>query len=298
MNVLISGASGFIGSALQTHLREVGHTVRVLVRRPVTDTSKEISWDPYQGTLPDNAFEGVDAVINLCGENIASGRWTGSKRERIRKSRVVTTTQLAEAIRSSANGPQLFISASAIGVYGHRPSVVLNESDKPGDGFLAAVCVEWEEAALSAVSDRVRVVVPRIGVVLGKDGGALKKMLPVFKLGLGGRLGAGTQMMSWVSLADVISIFEFLLTHETVTGPVNATAPNAVSNAEFTTTLGSVLSRPTLFPVPGTALRIALGDMADETLLASAQIVPEKLLKAGFHFRHNELRPALEDILS
>jgi uncharacterized protein (TIGR01777 family) len=239
----------------------------------------------------------VDAVVHLAGESIAEGRWNEAKKSRIRDSRVLGTRALCEAMASMAEKPKVIVCASAIGYYGDRGDVVLTESASPGEGFLPEVCREWEDAAEPARAANIRVVNLRIGVVLAKDGGALSKMLLPFRLGLGGRIGDGAQYMSWVSLVDLVSIARFAIEEEGVFGPVNAVAPGAVTNLEFTKTLGAALRRPTLFPLPAFVARLALGEMADDLLLASIRVEPALLKAHGFHFEHPELDGALSDLL-
>lgn len=293
MNILLSGGSGLIGSHLAASLERDGHCVKQLVRR-VPSNESEVQWNSQTGEVDLARIEGHDAAIHLSGDNIASGRWTAAKMERIRTSRVDSTRSLCEAIGRLNSPPHSLLCASAVGIYGDRGDEVLDEESEAGSGFLPEVGVQWEEAA-HAIADRgLRVVNLRFGVVLTPEGGALAKMLPAFKWGLGGRLGNGRQWMSWISLADAIAAICFLLENRNIQGPVNVVAPNPVSNRDFTKALGAALHRPTIFPVPGFALRSLFGRMADEALLASARVVPAKLEAAGFKFAYPTLEGALK----
>jgi uncharacterized protein len=296
LHVAITGASGLIGSALGRLLVRDGHGVRPLVRRPAG--AGEISWDPAAGRLDPNDLEGLDAVVHLAGENIGV-RWTKARKARIRNSRVQGTRLLSEAMARTRRRPQVLVSGSALGIYGDRGDEVLTEKSAPGpaDDFLAAVGQEWESAADPARAAGIRVVHPRFGIVLSPAGGALGKMLLPFRLGLGGRLGDGSQWISWISIDDVAGALVHVLLNAGLSGPVNVTAPEAVRNRDFTRTLGRVLSRPTPFPVPATALRLVLGEMADSTLLASARMLPERLLGSGYRFAHPDLETALRHVL-
>jgi len=265
------------------------------VRRP--PGPEEIGWDPVAGRLDPNDLEGLDAVVHLAGENIGV-RWTAARKARIRDSRIQGTRVLSEALSRTRSQPAL-ISASAIGIYGDRGDEVLTESSAPGprEDFLAAVGQEWENAAAPARAAGIRVVHPRFGVVLSPAGGALRKMLVPFRLGLGGRLGNGAQWMSWISIDDVAGALLHLVLNRALSGPVNVTAPGPLRNRDFTRTLGRVLSRPTLFPVPAAALRLVLGEMADYTLLPSARVLPDRLLASGYEFIHPDLETALRQML-
>jgi len=297
MKILISGSHGLVGSALATSLKGDGHEVLALVRRaPFSDA--EVEWYPERGSLALSGMEGMDAVVHLAGESIASGRWTDEKKKRIRDSRVAATRLLAEALGNLHEPPKTLISASAIGYYGGRGDLILTEASAPGNDFLASVCVEWEDATESAHAKGIRVIKARFGVILSPDGGALKKMLPPFRIGVGGRLGSGKQWMSWIALDDVVGALRFVLDHETLSGPVNFVAPNPVTNAEFTKTLGKILSRPTLLPVPEFAARLAFGEMADALLLSSQRVAPERLQRAGYEFEYPDLAGALKQALN
>lgn len=294
MTVLITGGSGLVGTALTAFLTTGGHEVRKLVRSK-SSKEGEFTWDPMKGKCDARALDGVDAVVHLAGENIAAGRWSSAAKERILESRVRGTRCVVEAIRNAPHKPKVFVSASAVGFYGDRGDETLDESAPRGTGFLADVCSAWESEA-SALED-VRTVQLRLGVILSSAGGALKKMLLPFKLGVGGRLGSGRQWMSWITLDDVIGVIHHALFEDSLRGPVNCVAPDAATNAEFTIALGRVLSRPTLLPAPGFALKLALGEMAQELLLSGQRVEPKKLIESGFRFDHAELEAALRHVL-
>jgi uncharacterized protein len=297
LHFVISGASGLIGSALVLRLRADGHRVTRLVRRPAG--AEEISWNPAAGTLDPTHFVGVHGVIHLAGENLGT-RWTKAKKVRIRASRVQGTRLLSETLARLEQPPEVLVSASAIGIYGDRGDEVLTEISPAGDpsrDFLVSVCLEWEAAAEAARRAGIRLVHPRFGVVLSPAGGALRKLLPVFRLGLGGRLGTGNQWMSWISIDDATKSIRHILLTGTLQGAVNATAPEAVTNREFTRLLAQVLRRPARFRVPSAALRLAFGEMADNTLLASARVLPSRLLQSGYRFEHPQLGGALRHVL-
>ena len=296
MRVLMTGSSGLIGRALRAFLCGGGHQVRRLLRTPST-AEDATSWNPVDGTFADGAFEGVDAVVHLAGESIAGGRWTAARKTRILESRTTGTRQLCEALATLDAPPKVLVAASAIGFYGDRGDELLDESSARGTGFLPDVCQAWEDAVEPARERGIRVVQPRIGIVLTPQGGALGQMLLPFKLGVGGVLGGGDQYMSWIALDDVLGIVLHALTDESMSGPVNAVAPQAVSNREFTKALGSVLRRPTLLPAPAFALRLALGEMADALLLASTRVDPAVLRRAGFAFAYPDLDGALRHVL-
>ena len=294
MNVLISGASGMVGTALGDALKSQGHAVTCLTRGKAG--AGEVFWDPLAGKLDPGALTGIDAVVHLAGENIA-GRWTDAKKKAIRDSRTLGTGTLCEALAKMSTPPKVLVSASAIGFYGNRGDEVLAETSTPGSGFLPGVCQEWEAAAAPAEKAGIRTVRMRIGVVLSAKGGALAKMLTPFKMGVGGVIGSGTQYMSWVSLDDVVGAIVFALTHENLSGPANFVAPNPATNREFTKTLGKVISRPTIFPMPAFAVRLAFGEMGDELLLGSTRVKPERLQQAGYAFKYPELEGALRAAL-
>ncbi len=283
MHVVLTGATGFIGSRLTALLREAGHQCNALAR---TGSGDNTAW---------SSMEGADAVVHLAGEPVAQ-RWTEETKKRIRESRRDGTANLVRALGQLSRRPSVLVSASAIGVYGDRGDETLTEVSPPGSGFLAEVTREWEAAADGATALGMRVVKVRIGVVLGKNGGALAKMLPVFRAGAGGKLGSGRQWMSWVHLDDLTGLFRFALENNAVSGVLNGTAPNPVRNAEFTRDLAAALHRPALFTVPGAALRLMFGEMAT-VLLGGQRVLPAATEDAGFRFRYQELRSALESIL-
>lgn len=295
--ILVSGASGMVGSALVPTLKAGGAQVVRLARLATLSRSDEqnIPWDPSQVISPE-AVSGFDAVIHLAGESIV-GRWTPAKKARICDSRIPATAHLAQALAQAKVKPGVFICASAIGYYGNRGDEVLNEESTAGTGFAADLAQQWEAATDSATKAGIRTVQMRIGVVLAADGGALPKMLPPFKMGVGGRLGNGRQWMSWIDVHDVVGAIHHILQTDLLQGPVNVVAPKPVTNAEFTKILASTLSRPAIFPVPAFAARLAFGEMADELLLASQRVEPAKLISSGYPFRFADLRASLEDVL-
>ncbi len=296
MKILITGASGLVGHRLVPSLESKGHEVLRLVRNAPADP-REVRWDPAKGTIDASALEGVDAAVHLAGENLAEGRWTEEKKRRIRESRVKGTRLISETLAGLARKPEVLVSASAVGFYGSRGREVLTEQSATGDDFLADVCREWEEATAAAERAGVRVVHLRFGVILSGEGGALKKMLFPFRMGVGGRLGSGEQYMSWITLDDAVGAIEQALENRTLRGPVNAVAPQPVTNREFTKAMGSALSRPTIFPVPAFALRLLFGEMADATLLSSQRAEPARLKESGFVFKHPEIKGALRHVL-
>jgi len=292
MRVLISGASGLLGSAIVRALETKGAVTTRLVRGSASGNN-QILWEPGKPLTLPSRFE---AVIHLAGESVV-GRWTAAKKARIRDSRVQGTRTLAEALARMETKPQVLVAASAIGYYGNRGDEVLTEASPSGTGFLAEICREWEAASESAERAGVRVVHIRTGVVLSKHGGALGKMLLPFRLGLGGRLGSGRQWCSWIHVDDIVGAVLCVLNTDTLRGAVNLVSPNPATNAEFTLALGNALSRPAILPVPAFALRLALGEMGDEALLASQRVLPARLLETGYQFSFRELEPALADIL-
>jgi len=296
MRVAVTGASGLIGSALVPYLTAGGHEVRRLARRAPRDEN-EIHWNPAQDEIDGSGLEGVDGVVHLSGENLAGGRWTEARKARIRDSRVGSTRLLARALASLERPPRVLVSTSAIGYYGSRGDTWVDESSPADDDFLGRLCVDWETAAASAADAGVRVVHPRLGVVLSPAGGALGKMLLPFRAGLGGVIGPGTQYMSWVAMDDVLGALHHALVNDTLDGPFNLVTPEPVMNREFTRTLGRVLGRPTVIPVPTLALRLGLGEMADATLLASARVRPRRLQETGYVFRFPTLESALRHVL-
>ncbi len=295
--VVVSGASGLIGSQFCTLLAKDGHRVERLVRR-AAQADGEISWDPEAGEIDAAALEGADAVVHLAGENIASGRWSRARRARILKSRVLGTGLLSKTLANLVRRPRVLVSASAVGFYGDTGSGRVDESAAPGAGFLAEVCQQWEAAAVPARDAGIRVVHPRLGVVLSARGGLLARLAPVFRLGLGGPVGSGAQQMSWISSHDAQSVLRACLDGEALSGPVNAVAPNPVTNAEFGRALGRALGRPAFLPLPAWVVRLALGEMGRELLLAGQGVRPARLLACEFRFAHPEIGQALRAELS
>ncbi|MCY3927753.1 MAG: TIGR01777 family oxidoreductase [Acidobacteria bacterium] len=290
MKVVVSGASGLIGSALVQALQESGHDCGRLIRHAPRNPG-ELEWRPERGLAEPKTLEGFDAVVHLAGESVAGGRWTAERRHRIRSSRIPATLRLVESLSTIERPPRVFVCASAVGYYGDRGDELLDEDSSAGSGFLASVCRDWEAAAATAATVCERVVILRFGVVLSAAGGALPRMLMPFRLGVGGRLGSGRQYFPWIHLEDAVAAILHLLARGE--GPVNLTAPEPVTNAELTRSLGSTLRKPALFPVPRPALLVAFGAMARETLLASARVVPARLLSGGFTYRHPTLDSAL-----
>jgi len=295
MKILISGSSGLIGTAIRSSLQAQQHDVLCLKRDAAAVGG--VVWNPEAGDIHLEGAKDINVVIHLAGENIASGRWTARKKQRIIDSRVKGTELLAKAISQLDPKPSLFISASAIGYYGSRGDMVLDESSTPDDSFLSDLCQQWEQATRVAQAAGIRVVQIRIGVVLSATGGALKKMLLPFRLGLGGVIGSGKQFMSWITIDDVVGAVGHLIANEAVSGPVNLVSPEPVSNHQFTKTFGSVLRRPTIFPMPAFAARLAFGQMADELLLASTRVMPVHLQETGYCFQHTKLNDALTHVL-
>jgi len=298
MRVAVSGSTGLVGSVVATSLSVAGHEVVRLVRRPPASGEKAVRWDPEKGGIDSAGLEGLDAIVHLAGENIASGRWNATRKAVIRDSRVNGTRILCETLAGLARPPKTLVCASAIGIYGDRGEDLLTEESPPGTGFLAEVCREWEAASAPAARKGIRVVGLRIGMVLSPKGGALARMLPLFRAGLGGVIGGGRQYVSWVALDDLVGIVLHALQRGDLSGPVNAVAPRPVTNREFTEALGKALSRPTPLPVPAFALRLAVGrEMSDALLLASARVVPRRLEETGYRFRFPELPAALRHLL-
>lgn len=296
MKIVISGASGLIGTQLVAKLSSSGHEVVRLVRR--SPKSGEIQWNPKSGILDSAALEGTDAVIHLSGAGIGDKRWTDGYRKEILDSRTATTALLAKTMASLSRKPSVFLSGSAIGIYGARNDEQLTEVSTHGTGFLAEVCEQWEAAAKPAVDAGIRTVYLRTGIVLSPKGGALKKLLPLFKLGVGGKFGSGKQWQSWISIDDEIGAIEHLLTAN-VSGAVNLTAPNPVTNAEFTKVLASVLKRPAIVPVPTFAPKIVLGgELADALLFTGQRVIPAALNASGYMFKHTTLESAFRSLLS
>ena len=297
MDIVITGASGLIGSALLPWLTSQGHSVTRLVRTQPRPGHAEIAWDPARHSIATPALESRDAVVHLAGDNIAAGRWTAARKAAIRQSRVQGTRVLCEALAQLVHPPQVLVSASAIGYYGDRGEQIVRENSAPGTDFLAEVCHAWEAAAAPAEQRGIRVVYLRLGIVLSPTGGALAKMLTPFRLGLGGRIGSGKQYMSWIALDDVVGAIHHALTTPTLQGPVNVVSPTPVTNAVFTHTLGHVLGRPTCIPLPSIAARLVFGEMADALLLASTRVEPAQLAASGYTFLYPDLEVALRHLL-
>jgi uncharacterized protein (TIGR01777 family) len=295
VQIAITGSTGLIGKALVRALRDEGLTVIRLVRRPAS-AEDEVRWDPFGG-VDSGALEGVDGVVHLAGAGIGDHRWTEAYKREVRDSRVEGTRTLSRALARLSRRPAVLVAGSAVGYYGDTGDHPVDESAPEGEGFLPALCRDWEAAAQPAVDAGIRVVHPRSGVVLSREGGLLGKALPLFRLGLGGRLGSGRQWMSWISLTDQVAALRFLL-HDGLQGPVNLTAPEPVTNAAFTGAVGRALHRPARFIVPAPALRLALGGFADEGALISQRVLPDRLSKAGFTFRHPDIDTALAAVLS
>jgi len=296
MKVLVSGSHGLVGRAFIQSLLNRGDTVSRLVREAPSGSS-DIEWHPNQRQIDVARLGGFDAVVHLAGESIASGRWTPEKKQKIRDSRINGTQLLSGALANTSQPPAVFVCASAIGVYGDRGDEVLTEQSAPGNDFLADVCKQWEVSAQPAAEKGIRLVKARLGIVLDRDGGALAKMLPPFRMGIGGRIGDGKQWMSWIALADVVRALEFVIDKRELSGAVNFVAPNPVTNTTFTSALGNILGRPTFFPVPAFGARLAFGEMADALLLSSQRVEPKRLNETGFNFRYANLNDALSVIL-
>ena len=296
MRLIVAGGTGFIGSALCQRLLERGHSLTLLTRarssQTISPNPKWITWDPSSGGNREDMVDGADGVINLAGEPIAARRWTEAQKEKIRSSRIHTTRALVAAIAKAGEKPPFLINSSAVGYYGARGDEAITERDGPGGDFLARVCIDWEEEAQRAEGYGVRVIRLRTGVVLGKGGGALAKMVPPFKFFVGGPLGSGRQWMSWIHIEDEVGLILFLMEKPDARGAVNATAPNPVTMKDFCKTLGSVLRRPSWAPVPAFALRLMLGEMA-EMLLTGQRVLPEVALSLGYKFRYPTLSEAL-----
>jgi uncharacterized protein (TIGR01777 family) len=298
MHILVTGSTGLIGSALVPALTSQGHRVSRLVRSKSNLGNRDTYWDPSAGELNSGSLENLDAAVHLAGESIAAGRWTAVRKARIRDSRIQGTRLLSQKLAQLARPPKVLVSASAVGYYGDRGEEILTEQSPPGTNFLADLCVEWEAASAPAAEHGIRVVTMRFGVVFSPAGGALAKMLMPFRMGVGGVVGSGKQYMSWITISDLMGAIIHALKTESLCGAVNGVAPSPVTNAEFTKTLGRVLGRPTVLPMPAFAARLAFGEMADELLLASTRVLPSKMLASGFVFRDPELEPALTNLLA
>jgi uncharacterized protein (TIGR01777 family) len=295
MHIAITGSSGLVGGAIAAHLRNRDVSLLPLVRR--SPQVGELQWDPVAGRLDATQLANCDAVIHLAGENIAAGRWNQAKKRRIRESRLQGTRLLCSTLAAVEKPPRVLLAASAIGYYGDAGDQLLDEQSPSGNDFLAEVCRDWEAATEPAREAGIRVVNLRIGVVLAREGGALPKILPPFRLGAGGRLGSGRQYWSWIAIDDLVGVLEHALDCESLSGPVNAVAPHPVTNLEFTKILGKVLRRPTLFPFPAPLARLLLGEMADALLLASTRVSSRRLEESGFAFQFSQLEPALRALL-
>jgi uncharacterized protein (TIGR01777 family) len=297
MHILLSGSSGLVGSALAPLLTTSGHRVSRLVRNSGTSGADDVPWNPESEEIDLERLAGIDAVVHLAGESIASGRWSAAKKERIRRSRVEGTRNLCRALAALKSLPKTLVSASAIGIYGDRGDELLDEQSSTGRGFLAQVCQQWEDATTEAEAAGIRVVHLRFGLILSPAGGALAKMLLPFQLGLGGILGSGRQYMSWIALDDVLGSIYHTLATGSLRGAVNCVAPDPVTNRQFTKALGQVLRRPTVLPAPAFAMKLAMGEMAQELLLASQRVQPKRLLESSYAFRFSELTNALTHVL-
>ena len=295
MKFLITGSSGLIGSELVAYLTSAGHDVRRLVRR--VPSGCDLHWNPEEGLIDLSGLGEIDAIVHLAGESIAAWRWTEAKKARIADSRIKGTRLLAKALAALDHKPKVLVSASAIGLYGDRGNEVVDETSGAGKGFLAELGSQWEQAAYPVAEAGIRAVNIRIGIVLSGSGGALKKMILPFKLGLGGVVGSGKQYVSWVAIDDVVRIIHHTVVTESISGPINVVSPNPVTNYQFTKTLGHVLNRPTIFPVPEFAARLIFGKMADELLLASIRAHPNELITTGYNFQYPQLEQAVRYIL-
>jgi uncharacterized protein len=298
MRILISGGSGFVGTALTAQLRKAGHSVGHLVRPGGKIYEGDVRWDPPEAAIDVAAMQGVDTVVHLSGASIADGRWTPQRKAILRSSRIDSTRVLVDAIANLRRKPAAFICASAIGYYGDRGNEVLTETSEPGPDFLALLVRDWEAEALRAEAAGIRTARLRFGIILSANGGALSQMLLPFKFFIGGRLGSGSQWMSWIALEDAVNIVRSAIEDEKISGPINVVAPNPVQNAEFARIAGKVLHRPAVMQVPAFVLRLGLGEMADSLLLASQGVVPGRLIAIGYKFRFETLEPALRAILS
>ncbi len=298
MKILISGASGLVGTHLIPVLEAKGHEIYSLVRK-TPKSANEIQWNAKTGFSEKEQarLEDFDAVVHLAGDNVASENWSQEKKRRIRESRTTGTRVLVEALKATQNPPKTFVSASASGFYGDRKDEVLTEESPKGAGFLPDVCDEWEKEARKAEEFGARVVNPRIGVVLAKDGGALDKMLTPFKLGVGGVVGSGKQWMPWIALDDLLGVIIFALENESLRGAVNTISPGIVTNEQFTKALGAAVHRPTILPIPEFAIKLLYGEMGETLLLTGQRMIPEKLQEAGFEFQYPKLEDALKHVL-
>jgi uncharacterized protein (TIGR01777 family) len=298
MKVLVTGASGMVGTQLLQAVREAGHAPFRLLRSRPSPGDRDPTWDPAAGQLDAAALEGFDVVVHLSGESIGASRWSRERKKRIRDSRVDSTRLLSGTLAQLQRPPKVLVCASAVGFYGDRGDQALDEQAPPGTGFLSDVCREWEAASSDASAAGIRTVHLRFGIILSATGGALSKMMPPFRFGLGGPIGNARQYMSWVTLDDTIAIIGYAMENDAMRGPVNVVAPQAVRNAEFTKALGRVMRRPAFLPLPALAVRLLFGEMGEALLLASTRAMPSVLLQSGYTFRHPELEGALEAVLS
>lgn len=298
MKILVTGASGLLGTHLIPTLKAKGHEVYKLSRSQARKDD-EIQWDSREGFAPSEQIklENFDAVFHFAGDNIGDGNWTDEKKRKIRESRVTGTRTLVDAFKKCENPPKIFIGAAATGIYGDRGDENLTEESRIGKGFIPDLCRDWEAESEKAKDFGARVVSPRIGVVLAKDGGALSQMLTPFKFGVGGKIGSGEQYMSWIAVDDLIRIFHFVLENENISGVINAVAPNPVKNAEFTNALGKALNRPTIIPIPAFGIKLLFGEMGETLLLEGAKVLPEKLENLDFEFKYPRLDAALKHVL-
>jgi len=298
MTILLSGASGMLGKAIASRLEDQGNRVLTLVRRR-TESESELSWDPAgAGIAEPQKLEGLAAAVHLSGANVASRRWTAAFKREMAESRIQSTRVLSETLAGLKQPPKVLATASAIGFYGDRGDEMLDEGSPAGDGYFPELCQAWEDAARPAAEAGIRVVHPRFGMVVGRDGGAMARLAPLFRLGLGGRLGSGRQWMSWVAEEDAVSAVVFALENAAISGAVNVVSPQPVTNAAFTRELGRAVHRPAILPAPAFALRLAFGAMADEALLASQRVLPKRLTQAGFAFAYPTLPQALAAVLA
>ncbi len=302
MKLVVTGATGLVGGALCQNLIQAGHQVVALARNPEKARAKlptvEVAaWDATSGHPPVEALEGSDAVVHLAGEAIAAGRWTSQRKRMIRESRVAGTRNLVEGLSHCQNPPKVLVSSSAIGYYGTHGDEFLEETSQPGNDFLAELCQQWESEAKRATDSGVRVVLVRSGLILAREGGALPRMLPPFRMGVGGPLASGKQWMSWIHIRDELEAIRYAIENDEMEGPLNLTAPNPVTNEEFSRTLARVLRRPAFFRVPGFVLRLLFGEMAETLLLKGQRVLPKKLEQSGYQFRFSDLRGAFEDLL-
>lgn len=295
MKIAVTGASGLVGSQLVAFLSTGGHEIVSLVR--AEPDRGQVLWNPKAGQVDTQGLAGVNAVVHLAGENIAVGRWSPAKKRRIRESRVAGSRLIAEKLAAMDPKPDVLVCASAIGYYGDRGATKLDESSDPGTGYLADVCRDWEDACQPAREAGIRVVNARIGVVITPRGGALAKMLPPFKMGVGGKVAGGDQFWSWVSIEDVVGALHHAIMNESISGPLNVVSPEPLTNSAFTKVLGKVLRRPTIFPMPAFVAKMALGEMANDLLLSSTRVLPTRLLETGYEFRHPTLETALHALL-